>query len=104
LIGWSFILSPVVRNAYFLLLLPLLTALVHHRLPNRICHFRDLRVPPAVVFFMVTDMLVRVPGIGGWLRDLGLPLLSVIWLMGAGAAVLFGEPASEVSEYSQLQV
>ena len=104
LIGWSFILSPVVRNAYFLLLLPLLTALVDHRLPNRICHFRDLRVPPAVVFFMVTDMLVRVPGIGGWLRDLGLPLLSVIWLMGAGAAVLFGEPASEVSEYSQLQV
>jgi len=34
LIGWSFILSPVVRNAYFLLLLPLLTALVDYRLPN----------------------------------------------------------------------
>ena len=104
LIGWSFIFGPVVRNAYFLLLLPLLIALVDHRLPNRICDFRDLRVPRAVMFFTVTDMLVRVPEVGGWLRDLGIPLLSVIWLMGAGAFALFEEPRSEVSEYSRMQV
>ena len=104
LIGWSFILGPVVRNSYFLLLLPLLIPLVDHRLPNRICDFRDVRVPWAVVFFMVTDMLVRVPGIGGSLRDLGIPLLSVIWVMGAAAFALFGEPSNEVSEYSRMPV
>jgi hypothetical protein len=52
---------------------------------------------------MVTDMLVRVPGLGGWLRDLGIPFLTVIWVMAAGALILLGEPANEFGDYSQLQ-
>lgn len=102
LIGWSFILTPIVRNSYFLLLLPLLAALIDYRLPNRIYKFRDLKLPWAVVFFMITDMVVRVPGVGGRLRDLGIPLLSVIWLMGAGVLILLGEGVTEASEYPQI--
>jgi len=104
LMGWSFIVAPVARNAYFLLLLPLLAALVDYKLPKLIYNFRDLRLSTAVVVFMVIDLVVRVPGFGGWLRDLGLPLLSVVCLMAAGAVVLLGEGAGELSDDWQVQV
>jgi alpha-1,2-mannosyltransferase len=104
LIGWSFMLAPVVRNSYFLLLLPLLAALVDCKLPHLISDFRRLELPWVVLVFMVTDMLVRVPGLGSWLRDLGIPLLTVTWLMAAGASMLLGELAGQLSDYSQIQV
>lgn len=104
LIGLSFLVAPVVRNAYFLLLLPLLIALLDYSLPSLISEFRRLTVPPAIVFFMATDLLVRVPPLTGWLRDLGMPLISVVWLMAAGASVLLAEPANQLGDYSQMQV
>ena len=104
LIGWSFIAAPVVRNSYFLLLLPLLATLVDCTLPHLIYDFHALRPPWPVIIFMVTDMLVRVPGLGGWLRDLGMPFLTVIWLMASGALILSKELFGEVSDCSQMQV
>lgn len=104
LIGWSLIAAPVVRNSYFLLLLPLLAGLVDYKLPHLIYDFHALRPPWPVIIFMATDMLVRVPGLGGWLRDLGMPFLSVIWVMAAGTLMLSKESFGEVSDYSQMQV
>ena len=88
LIGVSLAVNPVSHNFYFLLLLPLVTALLHRGLesPSRPW---PASVPLVVIaIFMLTDLLARVGGVGPGLRDAGLPLLSVIGMMAVGAMVL----------------
>ena len=45
-------------------------------------------MPWIVVVFMAVDIVARLPGIGHFLRDCGVPLLSLIGLMWAGAVIL----------------
>ncbi|MDQ2867105.1 MAG: DUF2029 domain-containing protein [Verrucomicrobiota bacterium] len=98
------IANPIVHNFYYLLLLPLLSALIDRALPARIEKFSDLRMPWPVIFFMLTDMLVRLPRIGEMLRDFCLPLLSVLVVMTAGGIALWkrteAKPSSLYGERS----
>ncbi|MDQ6939183.1 MAG: DUF2029 domain-containing protein, partial [Verrucomicrobiota bacterium] len=95
LIGLAMLVTPVVHHCYYLLLLPLLSALIDHKLPEVVASIRDLRLPTVVTFFMLTDMLVRIPQIGFWLRDGGVPLLTLVSLMTAGALLLWRQRGAE---------
>jgi hypothetical protein len=88
LIGAALVVNPVSHNYYFLLLLPLVTALLDRGLKNPAGHGSDLKILLAVAVFMFTDLVVRLPSVGPWLRDLGLPLLSLVAMMVAGALAL----------------
>jgi len=84
------IVSPVVHNFYYLLMLPLVTALLYEggvltgSKPN-------WKLLGPVVVFMAIDLIVRLPSIGGWLRDRGAPLMSLLILLGAGIVLLVKE-------------
>ena len=88
LMGLALVICPVAHNFYFILLLPLITALVDCVLARA----RDRRpawnplVP--LVLFLVVDVLARLPGIGPWLRDAGAPLATLVILMIAGWRIL----------------
>ena len=45
------------------------------------------------MIFMLVDILARLPKIGAFLRDAGVPLLSMVALMCAGAMVLWKHEA-----------
>jgi hypothetical protein len=87
LLALSLVLSPTVHNYYYLMLMPLLAALVAHVLESPRQSERRL-VVAALLLFMVTDFLARLPGIGPSLRDLGAPLLSLLLVTALGALVL----------------
>lgn len=89
LLGVALIANPIVHNFYYLLLLPLLAALIDRRLPARLDKMADLRIPWPVLFFTLTDLLVRLPHIGETLRSLDLPIFSVLVVMTAGAFALW---------------
>ena len=88
LIGVALVVNPIVHNYYYLLLLPLVAALLDDRLQQPET-YRGFRTSPLAVWsFMIVDLLARLPGIGGKLRDWGFPLASLIWLLIAGAMAL----------------
>ena len=89
LIGLALVVCPVVHNYYYLLLLPLVAALLDRNLAEPRDPARIWKLPLVVLIFMLTDMLARLPTIGAYLRDWGLPLLSMIWMLGAGAMLLW---------------
>jgi len=95
LIGLGLIVSPIVHNYYYLLLMPLVAALLDHHWATQPAH-RGLRLLPwMLVLFLAIDLVTRLPVIGVWLRDIGGPVLSVVVLMAAGVRVLIQErPAS----------
>jgi hypothetical protein len=95
LIGLTFIVSPVAHNYYYLLMLPLVTALLHQGLPQKPGHAANWKLLLPVLVFMLTDLMVRMPFIGAPLRDLGAPLLSLIFLMWSGAMFLVKQLESE---------
>jgi hypothetical protein len=88
LIGLALVVSPIVHNYYYLLLLPLVMALLdRHWEQHPEC--RGLRILPwSLVLFLAMDLLTRLPEIGPWLRDIGGPVLSVIVLMCVGGSVV----------------
>jgi hypothetical protein len=88
LIGVALIVNPVSHNYYFLLLLPLVAGLLDRGLEDPSCHASDLKTLLVIAVFMLTDMLARLPVIGPWSRDFGMPLLSLGAMMVAGAIVL----------------
>ena len=92
LIGLAFVVSPIVHNYYYLELLPLVTALVNLCLAEETPVKAKLR--GVLLIFMLSDMLARLPGIGNHLRDVGVPLLSMVTMMGAGAWVLLRNDGS----------
>jgi len=83
LIGLALVVSPVVHNYYYLLMLPLVVALIHPAIQDPLRLKQDWKFVLPVLLFMVTDMMVRFPVLGSRLRDLSLPLLSLLWLLGA---------------------
>jgi hypothetical protein len=88
LIGLAFVVSPIVHGFYHLLMLPLVAALLDQGLAREPRHAADWKLLLPVFVFMVVDLMSPTPVIGTALRDLGAPLLSLIYLMWAGAMVL----------------
>jgi hypothetical protein len=100
LIGLVFVVSPMVHNYYYLMLMPLLAGLVDECLDRSPGHGLSRVVVGALGFFLLIDLLARLPGIGSWLRDCGLPFLSLVMLMLAGVSVLLRKSVPETSEGS----
>jgi len=96
LIGLALVLSPVVHNYYYLLMLPMVAALIDRSVTNSPELEYHWKVLMPVLLFMLTDVIVRFPAVGSKLRDMGLPLLSLLYLLGAGAAVLLTPNKSSV--------
>jgi hypothetical protein len=88
LIGLSFVVSPIVHSFYRLMLLPLVAALLDQGLPKETGRTLDWKLIVPVLVFVLTDFLTQIPGIGDTLRDLGAPLLSLMYLLWTGAMVL----------------
>jgi hypothetical protein len=87
LTGMAFVLSPVVHNFYYLMMMPLLGGMAAHVLesPDSV---EKRGIVAALLLFMGVDILARMPSLGRLLRDLGVPLLSLILLMVIGAILL----------------
>ncbi len=88
LIGLALLINPVVHNFYYLLLLPLVAALVDLGVPQSPSSAPNWKLLLPVAFFMLADLLARMPGVGPLLRDWGVTTLSLIWLLWTGAMIL----------------
>jgi len=88
LIGLTLVICPVVHNFYHLLMLPLVAALLDQGLAREPGRAMNWKLLLPLLVFMFADFLAVIPGVGPWLRDLGASLLSLIYLMWAGAMVL----------------
>ena len=86
LIGLAFVISPTVHNFYHLLMLPLVAALIERAL-RRGSGWKPF-VP--IIIFMLVDILFPLPILTHELRHWGVPLLSLIYLLCAGALALGG--------------
>jgi len=82
------VVSPIVHNFYHLLMLPLIAALLDQGLAREPGGATDWKLLLPVFVFVTIDFMAAIPGIGPLLRDLGAPLLSLVYLMWAGATVL----------------
>ena len=89
------------HNYYLLLLLPLLTALVDRAIGQSAPPPGAWKLVLVLAIFGFTDLLARLPGMGSWLRDLGLPLISLALLMFAGARVLLCPQSESVAAATQ---
>lgn len=97
LIGLTFIVSPVAHNFYYLMMLPLVFALLDQAWPSPTHAKMNWPVLLPVIIFMFVDLCSRFPGIGPALRDVGAPLMSLILLMGAGAVIVLKEPKPAIA-------
>lgn len=88
LIGIALVTSPIVHNFYYLLMLPLVAALIDLALPHGNMPGVNWKLMLPVVVFMLGDLLARLPGIGRMLRDNGVTTLSLLWLLAAGMMFL----------------
>jgi len=91
LIGIALVTSPIVHNFYYLLMLPLVAALVDLSLAQEGRSGGNWKWILLLAAFMLTDLLARMPGIGPRVRDYGLTTLSLLWLLTAGALFLAGQ-------------
>ena len=88
LIGLALLINPVVHNFYYLLLLPLIAALLDLGINAGKFSNANWKILLPVGVFMLADLLARMPGVGPLLRDWGVTTLSLIWLLWTGAMVL----------------
>jgi len=88
LVGLALLINPVVHNFYYLLLLPLVAALLDLGISSAKFSGANWKILLPVAFFMLADWLARMPGLGPLLRDWGVTTLSLGWLLWTGAAVL----------------
>lgn len=88
LIGLALLINPVVHNYYYLLMLPLVAALLDIGLRPAFGAARDWKILLPVAIFWLADSLARMPGFGLLLRDLSVTTFSLIWLLWTGAMVL----------------
>ncbi len=97
LIGLVFVVCPTVHNFYYLLLMPLLAGLIYQFLDESPAHRLNRSIPVTLGFFLLIDLLARIPGIGPWLRDCGLPFVSLVMLMITGLSVLLRKEINETT-------
>jgi alpha-1,2-mannosyltransferase len=88
LLGTGLVVSPIVHNYYYLLLLPLVAALLDARGQSGAAGASRSRWMQVLAVFMLVDLAARLPGIGFVLRDWGFPLLSLLAVLVAGAVAL----------------
>lgn len=89
LIGVALVVSPIVHNYYYLLMLPLIAGLLDFALPREDGARPKWKIIGVIVFFTATDLLARLPGVGPRLRDWGVPLVSLLCLLFTAALVLY---------------
>jgi alpha-1,2-mannosyltransferase len=87
LVALSLVVSPIVHNFYYLLMMPLVTVLLERGLGGETRTLNWSWLSPLLIF-MVIDLAARLPGIGPWLRDAGFPCLSLVYVMGSAAVAL----------------
>jgi hypothetical protein len=88
LIGLAFVVSPIVHNYYYLLLLPLVMALLDRRRAEQ-PELRGVQLLSwPLLLFLAIDLITRLPAVGYWLRDIGAPVLTIVVLMAAGVCAL----------------
>jgi hypothetical protein len=90
LMGLALVVSPVAHNYYYLFLLPLVTALIDYAGGDGMGRGVRRNFIIVLVVFSMTDLCARLPGIGPWLRDAGMPFLSMVAMLVAGAVVIKG--------------
>ena len=88
LVGLALVISPIVHNYYYLLMLPILTAISDAALPQKIGQRPAWGLLAAITAFGILDVLTRMPAIGPKLRDVGVPLLAILLLLFISAALL----------------
>ncbi len=103
LIGIALAANPISHNYYFLLLLPLVAGLLDRGLEDAGRHPSDSRALLALAGFMVVDLAARFGTLGAWLRDLGLPLLSLVGMVVVGAIVLREKRTASI-EFARLPI
>lgn len=91
LIGLALVISPIVHNFYYLLMLPLVAALLDSNLRGDHHAGIDWNLLLPVVVFTATDILARLPHIGLQLRDHGVTTLTLLWLLWTGTMFLAGQ-------------
>ena len=89
LIGIALVVSPIVHNYYYLLMLPLIAGLLDFALPREGDPGPKWKIIAVIAFFTATDLLARLPGVGGRLRDWGVPLVSLLCLLFTAALVIY---------------
>jgi Glycosyltransferase family 87 len=82
LIGLALLINPVVHNFYYLLLLPLVAAMLDLSFYHEV---KNWKIILPVFIFMLADWLARMPGIGPLLRDFGVTTASLVWLLAVAA-------------------
>ncbi len=88
LVGLALLINPVVHNFYYLLLLPLVAALLDLGIASAKISAANWKILLPVGVFMLADLLARLPGVGPLLRDWGVTTLGLVWLLWTGAMVL----------------
>jgi hypothetical protein len=97
LVGLALLINPVVHNFYYLLLLPLVAALIDLAHQPELKQSARWKIILPVGFFMAADLLARAPGIGPLLRDWAVTTASLIWLLWSSAIILHQQKSSTVS-------
>jgi hypothetical protein len=97
LLALGLLLNPIIHNFYFLLMLPLVSALFDFGLSQgeRKLPARVFLAP--VFFFLVADVLSRLPVIGHQLRGWGVPTAGLLWLTAAGVIFLARQKQAHVA-------
>ncbi|HEX7655320.1 MAG TPA: glycosyltransferase family 87 protein [Verrucomicrobiae bacterium] len=85
LVGIALLINPVVHNFYYLLLLPLVAALLDLGLQRNENGRPAWRWLWPVILFFAADLLARVPGIGTVLRDWSITTLSLLIILATAA-------------------
>src|SRR5262249_53467563 len=80
---------PIVHNYYYLLLLPVVMGLLEWAWLGAHVHHPRWTVLGILGVFMLVDLLARMPGLGPWLRDNGIVLLTLAAVMATAGFVLW---------------
>jgi hypothetical protein len=94
LVGLALLINPVVHNFYYLMLLPLVAALIDLAHQPEMKPTARWKIILPVGFFMAADLLARAPGIGPLLRDWAVTTASLIWLLWSSAVILHQQKSS----------
>jgi hypothetical protein len=91
LIGLGFLISPIVHNYYYILLMPLVTAVLADAWARK----PKGGLPVVLAVFMACDLMARLPAIGPHLREWGLPMLSMVFLMAMSVTMVLRNPRQQ---------
>ena len=91
LTGIMLLMSPVTHSFYLVLLIPLLMALVDSGLDVRITPRHRCALATILGLFWIVDLIIRLVPKNGVVPTLGLPTLTVLMLLTAGAWMLHGD-------------